>query len=65
MWEFHTFFSEHKRCWSWKCFDQGRLQRQSGPSFRTVREAMTDAGLHGFESHINRWHIFNAESNLN
>lgn len=65
MWEFHTFFSGHQRCWSWKCFDQGRLRRESGPSFQSVHEAMTDATLHGFERHINRWNILPTEPGPN
>jgi hypothetical protein len=62
MWEFHSSYSGGNQDWSWQNFHQGRLRRQSGPGFNTVREAIADANLHGFEAHIDRWSIYAATS---
>lgn len=58
MWEFHSSYAGRTESWSWKRFYEGRLSSQSRPGlFQTIRDALADAGLHGFEIHLDRWEI--------
>lgn len=49
-WEFRCHGKEEPaRPWDWRCrSNEGSLVAKSKSSFRSLREAVADAGLHGF-----------------
>ena len=56
MWEFRSFCDGLHR-WSWRCYSDGTLARETMPSFNSLAEAMHDARSHGFEMYRDPWEI--------